>query len=465
MKKLFSWINFFGTIMIMVSIYLLSFVPISLDFLNVFGQILDDYHVTDLVFTTLNKDKKSDSTIVIVNIGSLDRVGMAEQINQLNKAKPAVLALDIRLTKAKDNEVDSVLEAAFRNTKNLVLASELINLEKEESEKAKEEEDNDDDDQEITFDSLKVPLKRFRQYAKTAFVNVITDDDTDFETWRVAAIKEKYIQRKLKKLDSAQIKVKIAKIDLKEELDSVAYANIKTDSVEMSKWKYVPTYDTTLQQELGLGIQMALFYDSTKTKKFLERGNAYEEVNYLGNTEKFIYLDAEQVREGKFDPKLVAGKIVLMGYHGTDSSQKAAWDEDKYYSPMNPRQIGRTTPDMYGMIGHANIISMILNETHIYEMEDWQGFLFAIIVCYFNVSLFIYLKTTRIWIPWYEGVTKLIQLTEIAFFVYLTIFFFDSYNIKLDLSLALVAALLAGELMELYIGIILKKINQIRNRR
>ncbi|TAD98916.1 MAG: hypothetical protein EAZ97_10185, partial [Bacteroidetes bacterium] len=63
------------------------------------------------------------------------------------------------------------------------------------------------------------------------------------------------------------------------------------------------------------------------------------------------------------------------------------------------------------------------------------------------------------------GVTKLIQLTEIAFFVYLTIFFFDSYNIKLDLSLAMVAALLAGELMELYIGIILKKINQIRNRR
>ena len=56
---------------------------------------------------------------------------------------------------------------------------------------------------------------------------------------------------------------------------------------------------------------------------------------------------------------------------------------------MNERPAGRTYPDMYGIVVHANVISMILRRDYIHDAPSWLNILISILVAYFNVALFI----------------------------------------------------------------------------
>ena len=58
------------------------------------GQALGDMELTDIAFSQLRSDPSIDTNIVIINIGSLPRRGVAEQIRILNKYKPKVIGMD-----------------------------------------------------------------------------------------------------------------------------------------------------------------------------------------------------------------------------------------------------------------------------------------------------------------------------------------------------------------------------------
>jgi hypothetical protein len=46
---------------------------------------------------------------------------------------------------------------------------------------------------------------------------------------------------------------------------------------------------------------------------------------------------------------------------------------------------------MYGVIVHANIVSMVLNETYIEIIDQRTNFIINIIICLLNVILFSYI--------------------------------------------------------------------------
>jgi hypothetical protein len=118
---------------------------------------------------------------------------------------------------------------------------------------------------------------------------------------------------------------------------------------------------------------------------------------------------------------------------------------------MNPKYAGRADLDMYGAVIHANIVSMVLNRDYLDKMTEFQAIMIAIILCFLNVAVFtlIYRKMPL----WYDGLTKVIQLVEVMILMAIIVGVFNWYNTRIDLFLAIVVVLLAGDALEVLYGV------------
>ncbi|MFN0050172.1 MAG: CHASE2 domain-containing protein [Cytophagales bacterium] len=409
------------TVFVFSLIFGLSKIEINLDFIDVIGKMTDTFETTDLVYTALRDEPAPDTQITMVNIGNLDRGGIAQLITNLNKAEPAVIGIDVRFFKDKTNfyvengmeNQDSLLEIAFSQTKNLVLATKLENF------------------NEFTgqWDSLTTPLPRFRQYSNDGFVNVITAEN-DFR-----------VNRKITPIDfvkdSMQIffPVKISSLYSKEKTDK--FLNRAKNKLlianKRDKTINVPEDDERLLE--------TIYY----------RGNInnfYGEKDPFGNGDAFNKIDAFEGLEGTFDPNLVKGKICFLGYLGETIKNDKYWDEDKFYTPLNKKFAGKSFPDMYGVIVHANIVSMILNETYIEIIDQQTNFIINIIICLLNVVLFSYIHN---YIKlWWDGLSVVVALGEMILLYAIVLICFEYYRLEIDLNYAVAFIFLLGNLLELY---------------
>lgn len=383
-RKIFNWFNIGGTIFIFLVIGLLQQIAVSLDFLNVFEEVLQDYSVTDLAFS-LRDPPAADTTVVVVNIGTLTREGIAEQLSIINRYRPRVVGIDVEFSKPKEESVDSLLEAVFAQTRNLVLWSKVEGGRRQ-------------PDGSVVWDTLLKVLPRFARHAHTGFTNALTEGDSQFESWR----------------------------------ETTAFEKIADGTTEYS-----------------FATQIAMLYDSAKAQKFINRGNEYEIINYRGNTDKFQTLDVEDVFRENFTPETLRDKIVIMCYMGGEYTN-TTWDTDKYYTPLNGKQIGRSPPDMYGGVAHANIVSMILHENYIDEAPEWLAYALAVALCLLNVAAFDAINNHRFWGLWYDIVSKLLQLAEVVLLVYILLIVFINYNLKLDFTATIAVVLLSGDIFEIY---------------
>jgi len=128
-------------------------------------------------------------------------------------------------------------------------------------------------------------------------------------------------------------------------------------------------------------------YDSAAFKRLIARGNEREIIHYIGNRNAFISLDATEVLDSSADLSIIRNKIVLMGYMGESFAQPKDL-EDIFYTPLNPELAGRSRPDMYGVVIHANAASMILSGYYINVMPNWLQIVLSFIFCYFYVLFF-----------------------------------------------------------------------------
>ena len=62
------------------------------------GQALKDFELTNYAFSRLRETPQVDERIVLVNIGTLDRRGLAQEIEAINKYKPRVIGIDVLLS-------------------------------------------------------------------------------------------------------------------------------------------------------------------------------------------------------------------------------------------------------------------------------------------------------------------------------------------------------------------------------
>jgi len=213
---------------------------------------------------------------------------------------------------------------------------------------------------------------------------------------------------------------------------------------------------------LAFSCKIAGIYASKALEKLLQRGNKIEKINFRGNYNKYYFIDALQSLDPEADFSFLKDKIVLIGYMGPDFNTKTL--EDVFFTPINDRYAGKSFPDMYGIVIHANIISMILNGRFINSMPDWLSILLAVIIGFLNIKMLLFIKTRfRLWA---NGLTKLVIFFYSIFNLFISVEILHYLNYRINLTLALVAVVLSTTAIEFYenwISKIPKKLIRMNN--
>ncbi|HKB43290.1 MAG TPA: CHASE2 domain-containing protein [Chitinophagaceae bacterium] len=185
-------------------------------------------------------------------------------------------------------------------------------------------------------------------------------------------------------------------------------------------------------------------YSTEAFKKLKKRHDHNEIINYTRRNNQYLSFTGEQLLNNDVDDSALKGKIVLLGYLGEDENDI----EDKVFTPTNEKFAGKSRPDMNGIVVHANIISMILDHNYIKKLPSWVNIVVAILIGWLHMSFFIrYYLENHIW---FHLVAKFAQLLSAIFFVYIGIFLFDKFNMKLDMTLTLVVIILAVDIIYFY---------------
>jgi CHASE2 domain-containing sensor protein len=382
------------------------------------SQALQDFELTDYAFSKLRPDPTVDERIIIVNLAP-SRREMAQQIQVISQYKPKVIGIDsffncegnlydsINCPALKDTLGNLLLSSAIADAGNVVLVSKL--LQKDKTAKAGIVD---------LYDSMEYSDPIFRENAKrNSYANLVTE------------------------------------------------ANFQED-VKLCR-KFTPRISVNGKDEYAFALAMAIEYDSIKAKKFLARDIEDEIINYRGNVEipevKLKSLQSKNLATTNFNgmyytidwDKLLAGevavdlfkdRIVIMGFVGNYFGETTVLD--KYFTPINKKVAGRAFPDMFGVVVHANILAMILNEDYVNELADWQKYFIAFLVCFLTVAFFIFIDRK---IPaWFDALSVLIQIFQILAFSLLMVEIFANFSFKLDLTLTLAVSALVGPCYDIF---------------
>lgn len=145
---------------------------------------------------------------------------------------------------------------------------------------------------------------------------------------------------------------------------------------------------------------------------------------------KFAFLDVDAVFDSAFlENRFLKDKIVLLGY----VDQKAPEIIDMFYTPLNAQYAGRTYPDMYGVVVHANIISMLLHGNYIDVMPSWAAMFLALLVTYCNVIFFAFIHDR--YETWFEVFARLMQFAQLIICLLLILYLFYNFDYEININL------------------------------
>ena len=226
---------------------------------------------------------------------------------------------------------------------------------------------------------------------------------------------------------------------------SNSFVNLVGEDPKFSTIRYfypvynnVPAFTTALLQ----------MYDSSKAAELLKRGQQKTEIRYFGNVQNFRYQTFAEVMDMSFTTDSLKDKIVLLGYMGHTDGTSGMLDEDRFFTPLNPRLSGRSHPDMYGTVMLANILRMELDKDYIYSFPPWLNFLFAFSLSWLLLPVFVHWYVHK---PlWYHLMLVLTQFAVSILFVFLTIVLYTWANVKIESASLLVAVLLIGDFLLFY---------------
>ncbi|MEM6378131.1 MAG: CHASE2 domain-containing protein, partial [Bacteroidota bacterium] len=203
-------------------------------------------------------------------------------------------------------------------------------------------------------------------------------------------------------------------------------------------------------------------YDPNIYAELLNRNREIEHIFFMGNKDDFARNDIDRVLDSTSVAELqeiMEGKIVLVGYAPED-----IWANpliDRHYTPLNKNYGSKAIPDMYGIVIHANVLSMVLNRNYVERAPKWLSYMLAVFFCYFNVLLihWIYFKFHEA----FHGITRALQVIEfiVLFFVIALLFYY--FRIKIDFGIGILALLLAYDVIMIYESLIKGKIPYLAN--
>ncbi|GIV36668.1 MAG: hypothetical protein KatS3mg032_1047 [Cyclobacteriaceae bacterium] len=377
------------------------------------GQALGDMELTDITFSQIREDPPMDTNIVIVNIGYLSRAQIAQQILNIIPHKPKVIGLDIIFS--CDWLGDSLeCPQAYDTLSNQYFAYAI---------------------QQASASGAVVMAHKLQQTKKLIeqYGDIDIYDSIEHTYWAL--------------MPGA----------------FEGFVNLETEAAHQEDLKSCRTFNPQImvngKRELAFSVMISMLYDSARTNRFLARNNYREVINYRGNivdwygasnyAGRYIVLDWDQALDtSRFVGEMFRDKVVLFGFLGADLKD-TSWD-DKFFTPLNKKYAGKARPDMYGVVVHANIISMILNEDYIEVLKSWQEILIAVVLCFLNMMFFVWIEWDEKRKDWFDLVSITIQIVQIVLLSFLMIYAFNWFSFKLNITWALAVIAVVGTSFEIY---------------
>lgn len=189
-------------------------------------------------------------------------------------------------------------------------------------------------------------------------------------------------------------------------------------------------------------------YDSTAYNRIKDKIDKKVIINYsrtvTEDKKQYLVVEPDALMTGNVDSSFFKDKIALLAYVNTNPNDI----EDKKFTPMNEKYAGKSIPDVNGIIIHANILSMVLEDNFIKKLPSWANLLIAVVICWLHMSFFIhYYLESHIW---FHLAAKLAQVLSAIFFVWLGIYIFSTFHLKVDLKFSLLTIIMAVDVIYFY---------------
>lgn len=173
--------------------------------------------------------------------------------------------------------------------------------------------------------------------------------------------------------------------------------------------------------QVAFGVAVAKYALGSDWSESLDR-DFYKErpINYKGNRDNFLLLEYDDILAQDTLPVL-KDKIVLLGYLGNPQTHQFDM-EDKHFTPMNKKFVGRSAPDTFGVVVHANIVNMIISDDFIAVVPNGVLILLSILFTYLALAYFIWLAKRQL--ASYILRLNIVRLLFIALFVWIALLLF-----------------------------------------
>ncbi len=139
------------------------------------------------------------------------------------------------------------------------------------------------------------------------------------------------------------------------------YVNFNFDERSSVIREFLGIQNNRGDEEFSFSVQVAKKYlgDNWQKYKYDKKLHSLNTIKYYGNYNKFLTLDFDDFLYDQ-EKVVLKDKIVLLGYIGNPTGNQNDV-EDKHFTPLNKVTSGKSVPDMHGVIVHANIINMLIN--------------------------------------------------------------------------------------------------------
>jgi len=228
------------------------------------------------------------------------------------------------------------------------------------------------------------------------------------------------------------------------------FINFPSAELEGTIRHFTPELTYRGEQQRCFAAEIVRGYDPAAFDRLISRRPKAETIDYKGNVESFIIFDAGEIHPLSKKLEVLRGRIVLLGFLGPDLETKVL--EDIHFTPLNKKYSGRSFPDMYGVVIHANIIHTILQGDYFFNIPLWVSLIFSLLLTYMYMYFFIRIKMK--WVIWYQVIVRSIQLLATILVVAMDIMVFRRYGFKMDAAIIVIPILLSIDSLEIYEGIV-----------
>lgn len=170
-------------------------------------------------------------------------------------------------------------------------------------------------------------------------------------------------------------------------------------------------------------------------------------ITYRRDASQYLTIDHAALLRGEVDLSVLDGKIVLVGLANTNVNDI----EDKFFTPLNKKFAGKSTPDLNGIYIHANILSMVMDQDYTKKIPGWLMMLVSVIVVWLHMAFFLkYYIEKHIW---FHLVVKSVQLVSAVLFIYFGILLISKAGIQANFTMMLGGVVLAVDVLYFYEGL------------